>query len=97
MKRAGMTAVLILLGTLAWASSTMPWLDGIMLLLVLALLVLAALSGVVWWVWGNFTENRANTMANPTPPPGLKPRYWPGSKADVRQKAADRQQGKEVA
>jgi hypothetical protein len=87
MKRAGMTAVLILLGTLAWASSTMPWLDGFMLLVVAALLLVIVLVGLTWWAHEAFAEWWAAVDPNPTPP-GLKPRYWPGSKRDVVQKAA---------
>ena len=96
MKRAGMTVVLILFGTLAWASSTLPWLDGIMLLFVLGLLGLIVLSGLGWWAYQVLGEWWALVHPDPTPPP-LKPRYWPGSKADLKQKAAERQQGREVA
>jgi hypothetical protein len=96
LKRTGMTVVLILLGTLAWASSTTPWLDGLMLLVVLGVFALIVLTGLGWWGYQAFGEWWASVDPNPTPPP-LKPRYWPGSKADVRQKAMDQQQGREVA
>jgi ABC-type Fe3+ transport system permease subunit len=60
---------------------------------VLGVVVVLTLVGVL--VKGAVSEWWANVDPNPTPPP-LKPRYWPGSKADLAQKAAAKQQGREV-
>lgn len=56
---------------------------------------LLVLYGVVSWAWGNISENWANVNPSPIPPP-LQPRYWPGSKADLAQKAAAKRPGREV-
>lgn len=79
---------MILVGTLAWASSTMPWLDGLMLLVMAALLLVIVLVGLAWWAYQAFGEWWAAVDPNPTPPPH-HPIYWPGGKADVAQKAAE--------
>jgi hypothetical protein len=82
-KRVGFTFSLIVVAGVAYATPRGSSVDVVLCLVLGAVVVfgsLTMLKGAVseWW---------ANVDPSPRPPL-LKPRYWPGSKADGAQKAA---------
>jgi hypothetical protein len=93
LKRVGMTFGLTAVAGFAYAIPRGSSVD-LVVCVVLGVVVVLTLVGVL--VKGAVSEWWANVDPNPTPPP-LKPRYWPGSKADVRQTAVGQKQGREVA
>jgi hypothetical protein len=92
MKRVGMTFGLIVVAGCAYAIPRGSSVD-LVVCVVLGAVAVLTLVGVL--VKGAVSEWWANVDPNPMPP-ALTPRYWPGSKADLAQKAATKQQGREV-
>lgn len=86
MKRAGLTAVLILFAVLTVFTPHGGTADVLICAVLGVVAVLAALGG---WFKGAFGEWWAGVDPSPHAPV-LKPRYWPGSKRDVAQKAAEK-------
>lgn len=92
MRRVGMTFGLIAVAGCAYAIPQGSSVD-LVICVVLGVVVVLTLVGVL--VKGAVAEWWANVDPSPMPP-ALKPRYWPGSRADLAQKAAAKQQGREV-
>lgn len=70
------------------AIGLVPTLDRFLAFVLLFVLAVGVLVGLGWWAKATASEWWALHDPNPVAP-ALKPRYWPGSKADLEQKAAE--------
>ncbi len=93
MKRTGLTFALILVAVL---SAFTPRGSNVDVLICVALGIAAVLTALGGWFRGAVGEWWAGVDPSPHPP-ALKPRYWPGSKADLAQKAAEARRPKDAA